>query len=151
MRKKTSNESLSKRAKELVKKWKNLLLPETNGQVKPAYPTGHISEKTDLDKGRKRPAKDSPDHISHSKRPKINGQSEFDFSDNSNSSFKEAVNSNKLKDVRTNVIMINSDSNSSLPDAMRQDPPLEQQLPKKRGRKKARRTIGICWTMQSLR
>ncbi|XP_044764046.1 uncharacterized protein LOC123320711 [Coccinella septempunctata] len=136
LRKKTSNESLSKRAKELVKKWKNMVLPDTNGQVKPAYPAGQISERTDLDKGRKRPAREAPEHISQMKRPKINGQStDFDFSDNSNSSFKDV---NKLNELRANstVIMINSDSNSSLPDALRQDPPLEQQLPKKRGRKK---------------
>lgn len=134
LRKKTSNESLSKRAKELVKKWKNMLLPDNNGQIKSAYPTGQL---TDLDKGRKRPARETPEHVSQAKRPKMNGQStEFDFSDNSNCSFKDAIHVNKELRTNSGVIMINSDSNSSLPDALRQDPPLEQQLPKKRGRKK---------------
>ncbi|KAL3271548.1 hypothetical protein HHI36_022025 [Cryptolaemus montrouzieri] len=139
LRRKTTNESLSKRAKELVKKWKNLVLPETNGQLKQNCQALPSTDRQDIDKSRKRPAQDPPDNISQIKRTKINGQtSEFDFSDNSNSSFKDVIHSNKINELKANanVILINSDSNSSLPDTGRQDPPLEQQLPKKRGRKK---------------
>lgn len=121
LRRKTDNDSLSKRAKELVKKWRNMVLPESNGQLK-AVPQ-------DLD--RKRTASKSPT-IENIKRPKLNGQSaEFELSDNSNSSFKDVINMKYKRDV----ILINSDSNSSIPET-KQDPLLEQQLPKKRGRKK---------------
>ncbi|XP_044260783.1 uncharacterized protein LOC123008827 isoform X2 [Tribolium madens] len=110
LRRKTDNDSLSKRAKELVKKWRNMVLPaDSNGQLK-------VLEK--------RPLNRSPSP----KRPKLNGQTaELELSDNSNSSFKDVI-STKLK---RDVILINSDSNSS-----QQEPQLEQQLPKKRGRKK---------------
>ncbi|KAK9876250.1 hypothetical protein WA026_012549 [Henosepilachna vigintioctopunctata] len=139
LRRRTKNESLSKRAKELVKKWKNMVLPETNGQLKPNCGVSPSIDRSDIERSRKRPAKDSPENISQIKRTKINGQtSEFDFSDNSNSSFKDVIHANKLNElkVNANVILINSDSNSSLPDSMRHDPHMEQQLPKKRGRKK---------------
>ncbi|XP_008195016.1 uncharacterized protein MED26 [Tribolium castaneum] len=109
LRRKTDNDSLSKRAKELVKKWRNMVLPDSNGQLKPLE---------------KRPLNRSPSP----KRPKLNGQTaELELSDNSNSSFKDVI-STKLK---RDVILINSDSNSS-----QQEPQLEQQQPKKRGRKK---------------
>lgn len=107
LRRKTDNDSLSKRAKELVKKWRNMVLPDSNGQLK-----------------EKRPLNRSPSQ--ESKKPKLNGQTtELELSDNSNSSFKDVI--TKKRDV----ILINSDSNSS-----QQEPQLEQQLPKKRGRKK---------------
>lgn len=110
LRRNTTNESLAKRAKELVKKWRSMVLPESNGQVN--------------DKTKKRPARDKADGLSV-KRPRINGQtSEFEFSDNSNSSFKDVI----------SPIAVNSDSNSSLQE--KHDPAVDQQLPKKRGRKK---------------
>lgn len=151
LRRNTTNESLAKRAKELVKKWRSMVLPESNGQLQE----------------RKRPAKDSiitttttssssnnnktttmlenssiaaqtnmvPSSI---KRPRINGQtSEFEFSDNSNSSFKDVIGQNTIPITelkQRDIIVVNSDSNSSLPSGG--DPQLEQQLPKKRGRKK---------------
>ncbi|KAF5291793.1 hypothetical protein FQA39_LY14281 [Lamprigera yunnana] len=111
LRRNTSNKLLAKRAKDLVKKWRDTVLPDSNGQIK------HTDEK-------KRPAKDSIE-AGNAKRPRINGQLELDFSDNSNSSFKETK----------SIVVINSDSNSSLPDP-KHEPPLEQQQPKKRGRKK---------------
>ncbi|KAJ3650743.1 hypothetical protein Zmor_016825 [Zophobas morio] len=118
LRRKTDNDSLSKRAKELVKKWRNMVLPDSNGQLKT------------LPEEKKRPPNRSPS--ADTKRPKLNGQTtELELSDNSNSSFKDVI-STKLK---RDVILINSDSNSSLPEA-KQEPLLEQQLPKKRGRKK---------------
>lgn len=107
LRRNTTNESLAKRAKELVKKWRSMVLPDTNGQ--------QLQE-------RKRPAKDitsttttsssnnnktttttvenstsllqaTATNVPLAKRPRINGQaaSEFDFSDNSNSSFKDVI------------------------------------------------------------
>ncbi|RZC42352.1 Med26 domain containing protein [Asbolus verrucosus] len=119
LRRKTDNDSLSKRAKELVKKWRNMVLPDSNGQLK-AVPEAE----------KKRPPNKSPPI--DAKRPKLNGQTaELELSDNSNSSFKDVI-STKLK---RDVILINSDSNSSFPEA-KQEPQLEQQLPKKRGRKK---------------
>lgn len=113
LRRKTDNDSLSKRAKELVKKWRTMVLPDPNGQLKPAS-----------EDQRKRFLRESPPETGP-KKPKLNGQNaaEYELSDNSNSSFK---------DVK-NVILINSDSNSSLVEAA---PLLEQQQPKKRGRKK---------------
>lgn len=95
LRRNTKNESLAKRAKELVKKWRSMVLPDSNGQLQ----------------DRKRPAKDTTTIVVTGsnnnktvenstqattnvplKRPRINGQvSEFDFSDNSNSSFKDVI------------------------------------------------------------
>lgn len=84
-------------------------------------------------KAKKRPAKDIIDNI-NVKRVKINGGiSELDFSDNSNSSFKDVISTVKTEPKR-DVILINSDSNSSMPE--KHDPHLDQQMPKKRGRKK---------------
>lgn len=121
LRRNTTNESLAKRAKELVKKWRSMVLPESNGQI----------EET---KGKKRTAKEILENV-NIKRTRLNGQtSEFEFSDNSNSSFKDVINVNVNTDARRDVILINSDSNSSFPEKL--DPLLEQQLPKKRGRKK---------------
>lgn len=98
-----------------------MVLPESNGQI----------EET---KGKKRTTKEILENV-NIKRTRINGQtSEFEFSDNSNSSFKDVINANVNTDARRDVILINSDSNSSFPD--KPDPLLEQQLPKKRGRKK---------------
>jgi hypothetical protein len=120
LRRKTDNDSLSKRAKELVKKWRNMVLPDSNGQLKALQESAE----------KKRAPNRSPP--ADTKRPKLNGQTaELELSDNSNSSFKDVI-STKLK---RDVILINSDSNSSFPEA-KQEPQLEQQLPKKRGRKK---------------
>ncbi|KAG5881721.1 hypothetical protein JTB14_037937 [Gonioctena quinquepunctata] len=145
LRRKTTNESLSKRAKELVKKWRNAVLPESNGQLKQSPPlqqpltlSSHLpSQQEDVNlnqvKTKKRPAKDLLDNI-NSKRVKLNGGiSELDFSDNSNSSFKDVIPTVKTEPKR-DVIVINSDSNSSMSE--KHDPPLDQQMPKKRGRKK---------------
>lgn len=105
-RRNTTNDSLAKRAKELLKKWRSMVLPESNGQLQE----------------RKRPAKDTTTTITTTtsnnktsamvenssttatammsmtgvvppKRSRVNGQatSEFDFSDNSNSSFKDVI------------------------------------------------------------
>lgn len=137
LRKNTTNESLAKRAKELVKKWRSMVLPDSNGQLKQVNTPPH---QEDSDQGqfmtKKRPAKDKLEN-SNVKRSRINGQtSEFEFSDNSNSSFKDVINTSaNVADLcKRDVILINSDSNSSLPEKL--DPLLEQQLPKKRGRKK---------------
>lgn len=162
MRRRTSNESLAKRAKELLKKWRDLILPNANGQVKPV-PTaasnnivtsssiggGERSNSPDtgqlLLKSRKRPARSTPEpHNTAPKRPvsSLNGQSrEFDFSDNSNCSIKDFTPAARKSDV----IFINSDSNSSLPDHHSLDSHSNDTLdmvdsstavPKKRGRKK---------------
>lgn len=143
LRRKTTNEALSKRAKELVKKWRNAVLPESNGQLKqspplsqaPALPSIVNQEDVQFNKikGKKRSAKDVIDNT-NIKRIRINiGISELDFSDNSNSSFKDVIPTVKPEPKR-DVIIINSDSNSSIPE--KHDPPLDQQMPKKRGRKK---------------
>lgn len=131
LRRKTTNEQLSKRAKELVKKWKSLVLPETNGQIKPAPIISSVpSEDVNLNhlKRKRQPAVDSPANVT--KKPKTNGQiSEHDFSDSSNSSFKDATLSKPAS-------VLNSDSNSSFAENKTYDPLVEEQLPKKRGRKK---------------
>lgn len=143
LRKKTNNEALSKRAKELVKKWRNAVLPETNGQIKQSPPSHQIllqntpSQNEDINlnqlKVKKRPAKDPLDTV-NAKRIKVNGgMSELEFSDNSNSSFKDVIASIKTEPKR-DVIVINSDSNSSLSE--KHDPQIDMQIPKKRGRKK---------------
>ncbi|XP_025832876.1 mediator of RNA polymerase II transcription subunit 26-like, partial [Agrilus planipennis] len=142
LRRNTSNESLAKRAKELVKKWRSMVIPGSNGQIKSNLSSpGELSASEDL-QNKKRVAKEAIENAII-KRPKVNGQvSELDFSDNSNSSFKDVINSSNSSTSTTNKIFskrdainANSDSNSSLPDA-KQDPLLEQQQPKKRGRKK---------------
>lgn len=99
-----------------------MVLPESNGQIK--------SEGVDPE-NKKRPARDKGD-VPNAKRAKLNGTSELDMSDNSNSSFKDVLNA---RNDRRDLIVVNSDSNSSLPD-VRREPQLEQQQPKKRGRKK---------------
>ncbi|CAH2014674.1 unnamed protein product [Acanthoscelides obtectus] len=150
LRKKTTNEALSKRAKELVKKWRNAVLPESNGQIKqttsPPLATQEDVNLNQYKASKKRPAKEPPDlNAVALKRPKLNGGiPELDFSDNSNSSFKDVIAMKqqhqqmepKLQQQakEREVIVINSDSNSSLPE--KGDPPLDQQMPKKRGRKK---------------
>lgn len=119
LRRNTTNKLLAKRAKDLVKKWRDTVLPDSNGQLK------HTQDELP---NKKRPSKDPIDAQTNIKRPRVNGQMcELDFSDNSNSSFKDTT--------TKSVIIINSDSNSSMPDH-RNEPPLEQQQPKKRGRKK---------------
>ncbi|KAF2896360.1 hypothetical protein ILUMI_09823 [Ignelater luminosus] len=129
LRRNTNNESLAKRAKDLVRKWRDMVLPDSNGQLKSAPNDSHPQE--DM-QSKKRPAKE-PLENSNIKRSRMNGQmSELDFSDNSNSSFKDVITS---KSTTKSVIIINSDSNSSMPDT-KQEPLLEQQQPKKRGRKK---------------
>ncbi|KAJ8929465.1 hypothetical protein NQ314_017845 [Rhamnusium bicolor] len=133
LRRKTTNEALCQRAKELVKKWRNAFLLESNGQIKQSPPLQHEDVNLNQLKVKKRPAKDLADHI-NAKRAKINGgMSELDFSDNSNSSFKDVISTVKMEPKR-DVILINSDSNSSMPE--KHDPHLDQQMPKKRGRKK---------------
>lgn len=115
-----------------MKKWRHLLLPEPNGQIKSAQPSER-SDSPDVKSTRKRPLKDKPE--SNSKRSSaVNGAREYDFSDSSNCSIKDAK--------KTDVIFINSDSNSSMPeqnDSRSQsndtfDEAVQQ--PKKRGRKK---------------
>lgn len=143
LRRKTTNEALSKRAKELVKKWRNAVLPETNGQIKQSPPSSQIilqntpSQNEDVNlnqlKIKKRPAKEPLDTV-NAKRIRVNGGiSELEFSDNSNSSFKDVITSIKTEPKR-DVIVINSDSNSSLSE--KHDPQIDMQIPKKRGRKK---------------
>ena len=100
----------------------------------------HQTEDVNLNqlKGKKRPLKDgTADNSSPTKRIRVNGaNSELDISDNSNSSFKDLVG---LKhDHKRDVVIVNSDSNSSFLD-VKNDPVLEQQQPKKRGRKKGSR------------
>lgn len=160
LRRKTTNDSLSKRAKELVKKWRSMVLPESNGQIRttPPPPQSDQHEDVNLNQLKKRRAtKDvatalgSPESAAiappTAKRVKLNGMSELDFSDNSNSSFKDVINNSTINLVKIepkrDVILINSDSNSSLLEGktsgaplQQQDPPLEQPQPKKRGRKK---------------
>lgn len=142
LRRKTSNDSLSKRAKELVKKWRSMVLPESNGQIKTTATTISDQDDVNLNKNKKRPNKDisNIDNI-QVKRAKLNGMSELEFSDNSNSSFKDVINSNIIlkTEPKRDVILINSDSNSSMPEGCvvgRTDPQIDQQMPKKRGRKK---------------
>lgn len=139
LRRNTTNESLAKSAKGLLKKWRDAVLPDSNGQLK------QIGGKEDVNlnelKNKKRPPKEKLDQFAHNKRTKLNGTNEFDFSDNSNSSFKDAININNSSNSDMNnkkesmMMLLNSDSNSSLPD-IKNEPLLEQQQPKKRGRKK---------------
>lgn len=130
LRRNTTNESLAKSAKGLLKKWKNTILPELNGQLKQT-----TKEDVNLNelKNKKRPPKEKLENLTH-KRTKLNGTNEFDFSDNSNSSFKDTINTNS-DNKKEMVVLINSDSNSSIPD-IKNEPVLEPQQPKKRGRKK---------------
>lgn len=132
LRRKCNDGSLAKRLKELLKKWRSKVLPtpatqpittppvDTNGQLK-------ASEHHQVQENRKRLAKEMGGNNT-SKRARINGINEYDYSDNSNSSFKDTL-------TTKNVILINSDSNSSIPD-IKNEPLLEEQQPKKRGRKK---------------
>lgn len=72
-----------------------MVLPtETNGQVmRVAVPANDLPV-TDEVYGKKRLASELLDNV-NPKRPRVNGQmSELEFSDNSNSSFKEALMSN---------------------------------------------------------
>lgn len=120
----------------MVKKWRDLILPEANGQIKSSQQLNDRSNSPDINqlKSRKRPLKDKTD--TNAKKPTLNGQRDFDFSDNSNCSVKD------LK--KTDVIFINSDSNSSMPDQSNDsftskpnDTSFEETpQPKKRGRKK---------------
>lgn len=106
---------------------------ESNGQIKQSPPLQQEDVNLNQLKAKKRPAKDVIDNI-NAKRAKLNGGiSELDFSDNSNSSFKDVIATVKTEPKR-DVILINSDSNSSVPE--KHDPHLDQQMPKKRGRKK---------------
>ncbi|GLV37049.1 Mediator complex subunit 26 [Carabus blaptoides fortunei] len=174
LRRRTSNESLAKRAKQLLKKWRDLILPNANGQVKPVPVTSAPNNSNNLvtsssspavsggggaagersnspdtgqlsGKSRKRPARSTPEpHNNAPKRPvsSLNGQArELDFSDNSNCSMKDFTSAARKSDV----IFINSDSNSSLPDHHSLDShsndPMDlvdssTAIPKKRGRKK---------------
>lgn len=116
-----------------MKKWRNAFVVESNGQIKQSPPLQQEDVNLNQLKAKKRPAKDTIDNI-NVKRVKINGGiSELDFSDNSNSSFKDVISTVKTEPKR-DVILINSDSNSSMPE--KHDPHLDQQMPKKRGRKK---------------
>lgn len=130
-----------------MKKWRDLILPEAapNGQIKAATTTTISSEisrsnSPDLSqlKCRKRSIKDKVE--TNAKRSVLNGQREYEFSDNSNCSIKD------LK--KTDVIFINSDSNSSMPEQSNDSFSRSQsndafedtaQQPKKRGRKKGSR------------
>lgn len=102
LRRNTKNESLAKRAKELVKKWRSMVLPDTNGQPqerkRPAKDITTTTTTTTTITGNSNNNKsmeNSTQAITNVplKRPRINGQatSEFDFSDNSNSSFKDVI------------------------------------------------------------
>lgn len=141
LRRRTTNESLAKRAKDLVKKWRVLILPEANGMIKTAsISSNERSNSPDVSqlKSRKRPLKDKTEV--NAKRAALNGQRDYEFSDNSNCSVKD------LK--KTDVIFINSDSNSSMPDQSNDSFTTKSQSndnstfeetiqqPKKRGRKK---------------
>lgn len=138
LRRNTTNESLAKSAKGLLKKWRDAVIPDSNGQLKQI---GKEDVNLNELKNKKRPQKEKFDQLTTHKRTKLNGTNEFDFSDNSNSSFKDAINTNSSSNSDMNikkenmVVLINSDSNSSLPD-IKTEPILEQQQPKKRGRKK---------------
>ncbi|KAF7283174.1 uncharacterized protein LOC143193827 isoform X2 [Rhynchophorus ferrugineus] len=232
LRRKTSNADLSRRAKVLVKKWRSLVIPEENGQVKSSPPLqqqvlkvpakntsplhgqakvsrtspvpsakgspppvgqrvspglpghkmvspglqGHrlasiqkmvspsfqkvspklgtplhnpkletspplvAGQSADVNlnqlKNKKRPAKGILDTV-QPKRARLNGGvTDFDFSDNSNSSFKDVILPAAAKaEHKSDVILINSDSNSSFSEKTA-DPSNDQQQPKKRGRKK---------------
>lgn len=144
LRRKATNESLAKRAKELVKKWRNMVLPSSNGQLQQTtISSAIVSEDSNSNQSRKRPASEKPDAGGAIKKIRVNGTSELDYSDNSNSSFKDVINSSRSTTVtasstpeKRDVILINSDSNSSFPEIVKQEPTLELQQPKKRGRKK---------------
>ncbi|XP_030763847.1 mediator of RNA polymerase II transcription subunit 26 [Sitophilus oryzae] len=227
LRRKTTNADLSRRAKELLKKWRSMVIPTENGQIKlspplqdkdlkrPKSPVQDVAklrvrsstptkvsppmlaqkvaspimhaerlvspnlqgnritnfEKTvspsmkqvspklmvqfhnqatspplvagqsaDVNLNqlntKKRPAKNSIDHI-NAKRARMNGGvTDLDFSDNSNSSFKDVILPLANKpELKSDVILINSDSNSSFSEKT-VEPQIDQQQPKKRGRKK---------------
>ncbi|GJQ75398.1 MED26 [Trypoxylus dichotomus] len=138
LRRSTTDDSLAKRAKELVKKWRSLVLPDSNGQLKPVEPQIVVTSTDDAAKAKKRLPKEKLENV-NVKRSRVNGGiTELDFSDNSNSSFKDVIGAAAAKaaEARKDIILINSDSNSSFPDGAKNDPVLEQQQPKKRGRKK---------------
>lgn len=154
LRRKTTNPSLAKRAKDLLKKWRNSILPDAtpanNGQIRSSSAMS-VTERSDSPLGprssKKRPASSTPPDNRAPKRTVANGQREFEFSDNSNCSVKDSR--------KSDVIFINSDSNSSLPEITNvgvepydlghsndaQDGASTpgggpQSIPKKRGRKK---------------
>ncbi|XP_022902773.2 mediator of RNA polymerase II transcription subunit 26-like [Onthophagus taurus] len=137
VRRNTTDDQLAKRTRDLVKRWRNEFIAESNGQLKAASETSTSSTP------QKRPqnllttsssssAKDNQ-VLNAAKRPRLNGNNELDLSDNSNSSFKDEI---IRKDLRDNIILVNSDSNSSVTDVVKKEPVIEEQLPKKRGRKK---------------
>ncbi|XP_060534395.1 mediator of RNA polymerase II transcription subunit 26 [Cylas formicarius] len=190
LRRKTTNELLSKRAKDLLKKWRSLVLPEANGQIKSSPPLQQpltkvspplqqqisqrlanpclgpklspnlqqqqiqnqikmglspplVDKEADVNlnqlKGKKRPIKEVLDTV-NAKRGRYNGVTDLELSDNSNSSFKDVIPSSGVatpvkSEPKRDVIVINSDSNSSAPERG-SEPPVDQQMPKKRGRKK---------------
>lgn len=96
LRRNTTNESLAKRAKELVKKWRSMVLPESNGQLLERKRSAKDSTTANLMMTGGNNNKSIETVVTGTnvplKRPRINGQvSEFDFSDNSNSSFKDVI------------------------------------------------------------
>lgn len=131
LRKSTTDSALARRAKDLVKRWRDLVnaAPVNNGQVK----ANDSLEET----SRKRAAPpDSYDRGLVKRVRFMNGQAnEIDLSDNSNSSFAD-VGLSRMSMQRPNIV--NSDSNSSIPDnlATPDTHAVQQQQPKKRGRKK---------------
>ncbi|XP_066257751.1 mediator of RNA polymerase II transcription subunit 26-like [Euwallacea similis] len=87
-------------------------------------------------KGFKRTANDM-ENI-NAKRARLNGgMTDFDFSDNSNSSFKDVTSGSSSVNVeaKRESTILNSDSNSSFAERTA-EPHLDQLQPKKRGRKK---------------
>lgn len=119
LRRKTTNPSLAKRAKDLLKKWRNSILPDAmpanNGQIRSSSAMSVSlsgTERSDSPLGprssKKRPASSTPPDSRGAKRALANGQREFEFSDNSNCFVKDSR--------KCDVIFINSDSNSSLPE-----------------------------------
>ncbi|KAL1502768.1 hypothetical protein ABEB36_007866 [Hypothenemus hampei] len=87
-------------------------------------------------RAKKRPVNDALMDKVNVKRSRLNGVADLDLSDSSNSSFKDVILGTKQQSelvAKRDVIVINSDSNSSCPTT---DASLDHSVPKKRGRKK---------------
>lgn len=156
LRKHLANDTLAKRVKLLVKKWRNIVLvanpPDvsalpvpvaTNGQIRPS------AAPLDEGGGKKRPPSRLDHTPTHVKKHRANGGGtappfDYDFSDNSNSSFKDIVSSTPAKQPVT-LVVVNSDSNSSTSaqDALLRESAYDDQIPKKRGRKKGK--LHVTW------
>ncbi|XP_050305460.1 mediator of RNA polymerase II transcription subunit 26-like isoform X2 [Anthonomus grandis grandis] len=114
--------------------------------VSPTLTLGADVNLNQVKQGKKRPiggadGAGAPDSV-NPKRSRLNGGvTDLDISDSSNSCFQDVNSSSALQNLEPkreggDVIVVNSDSNSSFPDKTVSDDLSSDQIPKKRGRKK---------------